>query len=107
MFLNIQMMKQSYKEKYEALLKEFEQYKLGSIEWSVEDFTSLKVEGFQITEEQAEMALADMIRHHDCNYGITWDTVDEYFSKYAEEVEIGTELWRETDKLKRKTNENN
>lgn len=91
-------MKQSYKEKYEALLKEFEQYKRESIKWSVEDFTSLEVDGQQISEENAQFALDDMIHHHDCNNGITWDTVEYYFSQYSEEAEEGKEAWRETNK---------
>jgi len=84
----------NYQEKYKKLLEEFETYKEESIKWSVEDFTSLEKDGYQITDDNAKQALNDMIRHHDCNYGITWDTVNYYFDKYADAVEEGTELWR-------------
>jgi len=83
----------NYKELYENLLKEFRQYKLESIKWGVKDFTSLEVDGQEISEENAQIALTDMIRHHDCNNGITWDTIDYYFSKYSNEVEEGKEAW--------------
>jgi hypothetical protein len=54
---------QNYQEKYEALLKEFEQYKKESIKWSAEDFYYLAEDmGYQITWEQCQEALEDMIK---------------------------------------------
>jgi hypothetical protein len=87
-------MKKDYKKLYEALKEEFEQWQFESIKWSVEDFTCLEKDGWQITEEQAQDALLHMIRKHDCEYGTTWTTVDYYYELYGEEVEEGTELWR-------------
>ena len=84
----------SWEEKYEDLKREFEQYKLESIKWSVEDFTSLEVDGWEISEDQAQDALEDMIRHHDCNNGITWITIDHYLRMYGEKVPEGEEQWR-------------
>jgi hypothetical protein len=68
----------NYQQKYEQLLAEFEQYKRESIKWSVEDF----MENGDITEEQAQQALEAMIQNHDANFGITWETVNEYKSHY-------------------------
>ena len=76
-----------YKAMYKALEQEFEQYKRESIKWSVEDFTMLEKEGWQITEEQAQEALEHMVRKHDCNNGITWETVDYFYELYGEENE--------------------
>lgn len=83
-----------YMKLYEDLLKEFEQYKLESVKWSVEDFTSLEVDGEEISEDAAQDALEDMIRHHDCNNGITWDSVTYYFHMYSTKVPEGDEQWR-------------
>ena len=70
-------------EKYEALLKEFEQYKRESIKWSVEDFTEYDHPRYTINEDQAQEALERMIRKHDACYGISWETVDYYISEYG------------------------
>ena len=75
-----------WKQKYEALKGEFEQYKLESIKWSVEDFTTLEKEGWSITEEQAQEALEEMIQGHDCTIGITWDTVHYYYEQFGTEL---------------------
>lgn len=73
-----------YKQKYEDLLAEFEQYKKESVKWGVEDFLSYDHPCYTITREQAELALEAMIDDHDCNYGICWDTVGDYIIKYGE-----------------------
>jgi hypothetical protein len=65
--------------KYEKLLEEFEQYKKESIKWDVNDFLDLEIEGYTITEKQAQEALEDMIYNHDCNHGITWETLYYYY----------------------------
>jgi len=70
-------------EKYEALLKEFEQYKKESIKWSVEDFTWYEHDKYTINEEQAQEALERMIQKHDAEYGISWQTVDYYIGEYG------------------------
>lgn len=70
-----------YKKLYEELKEEFKQYKRESIKWSVEDFT--EYEGYEITLEEAQKALEDMIRHHDANNGIHWDTLEYYLEKYG------------------------
>jgi len=83
-----------YQEMYEKLLAEFEQYKLESVKWGTLDFTSSEVDGMQISEDKAQDALEDMIRHHDCNNGITWVTVDHYLRMYGGKVPEGEEQWR-------------
>ena len=84
----------SWEEKYEDLKREFEQYKLESIKWSVEDFTTLEVDGEEISEEEAQSALENMIYMHDCNNGITWDDVYDYFHRHSVKVSEGEEQWR-------------
>lgn len=64
------------------LRDEFEQYKLESIKWSVQDFIELE-DDYDITEEQAQAALEEMIRKHDCNVGIDWYTVGYYKQQYG------------------------
>lgn len=83
-----------WKKKYEKLQEEFDQYKQEAIKWSVKDFTTLEIEGYSITEEQAQEALEHMIRKHDCTLGITWDTLDCYVQEYGTKVKKGEELWR-------------
>lgn len=83
-----------WKKKYRKLQKEFEQWKKESIKWSVEDFTTLEVDGYEISDQQAQEALEDMIHHHDCTIGITWDTLNYYLEQYGKQVETGKEAWR-------------
>ena len=71
----------NYEEKYNALLAEFEQYKKESIKWCIDDF--IDQDRYSITEEQAQRALEEMIQNHDCNYGITWNTLEYYINKYG------------------------
>lgn len=85
---------QAFLDKYKALEEEFEQYKRESIKWSTIDFMDLKKEGWEITEEQAGLALEDMIDAHDCNNGITWVDVDYWYEQHGSEVEEGKESWR-------------
>lgn len=77
-----------YKQKYEELLDEFEQYKKESIKWSKDDFLYLEMnDGWSITEDQAQDALEDMIYHHDANEGINWNTIDYYYQKHGTKSE--------------------
>lgn len=63
---------------------EFEQYKRESVKWSVEDFLGRAEDlNYELTDEQAQDALEDMIRKHDCTIGITWDTVDFWVDYYG------------------------
>ena len=75
----------NYEHKYKLLLAEFEQYKKESIKWSVEDFTEYDqvVDDYNITIEQAQKALEKMIRYHDCEVGITWETIDSYIEEFG------------------------
>lgn len=74
----------TYKQKYDSLLKEFEQYKKEAIKWSVEDFTEYG--GYKISKKKAQECLEDMIHHHDCNIGITWDTIQYYLETYGKRI---------------------
>jgi hypothetical protein len=62
-----------YKQKYEQLLAEFEQYKKESIKWSVSDFSD-----WGLSENQAKWALEKMMSSHDASIGITWDTLHHW-----------------------------
>ena len=73
----------NYQKKYEALLKEFEQYKRESVKWSVTDFTQYDHPTYTINEEQAQEALEMMINNHDANFGISWYQVEYYLSEYG------------------------
>ena len=74
----------SYKEKYEKLLKEFEQYKKESIKWSIADFLEYEMDdGWSITEEQAQKALEQMIKQHNALEGITWYDLEYYYKEYG------------------------
>lgn len=84
-------------DEWEKLKAEFEQYKLESIKWGIEDFIDLEVDGFEINEEQAQEALEEMIHQHDCNYGITWDSLSYYVEVFGTKVEEGKEKWRNNE----------
>jgi hypothetical protein len=73
----------NYQEKYESLLKEFEQYKKESVKWSVEDFTWYEHDTYTINEEQAQEALERMIYKHDAELGINWTTIEYYIEEYG------------------------
>jgi len=96
-----------WKTKYDKLLKEFEQYKKESIKWGVEDFTMLEVDGYEISDEQAQKALEAMIHDHDANYGITWADVEFYLGLFGAKVEEGKERWRKFLEIESETGDNN
>lgn len=73
----------NWKQEYETLQKKFEQYKIESIKWDADDFIYYELEGYTIDLEQSEAALKDMIKNHDAEYGITWNTVEYYITKYG------------------------
>lgn len=73
-----------YKEKYEALVKEFEQYKKESIKWSIQDFLDYECD-YKLTKKQAQIALEEMIREHDADHGICWIDVKYYIEKHGAE----------------------
>ena len=73
----------NYQEKYESLLKEFEQYKKESVKWGVADFIEYDHDRYTITEEQAQEALERMIYKHDATIGITWESIECYLSEYG------------------------
>ena len=57
--------------------------------WHIDDFEQQA----QVAEEPTGLMLFDrtkfqevlesMIQHHDCNIGITWDTIDFYLDEYC------------------------
>ena len=76
---------ENYKEMYEQLLAEFQQYKKESIKWSVQDFIEYNDSAYTIDKEAAQEALEDMIKHHDASYGINWNDVAYYIEEYGTE----------------------
>ena len=50
-----------------------------TVSWHIEDVhLQAKRNGKTITDEQARDILQAVKRQHDCNYGITWDTLDAH-----------------------------
>lgn len=42
-----------------------------------------------IDEEAADEILEDILNHHDCNYGVTWDVISSHIEdKYVDESKI-------------------
>lgn len=81
-----------WKKKYNQLVKEFEQYKKESIKWSIEDFEDIAIIGEECEDgiiktiydrSKFQYALELMIREHDCNYGIVWETIEDYLDEYC------------------------
>jgi hypothetical protein len=89
---------------YKDLEKKLKDRQDTSIGWSVEDFIHRAFELENLSDENTysdltienakkylekydpdkfEDALYDMIRHHDAEIGITWDTVDCYLDEYC------------------------
>ena len=84
--------------KYSDLQQKYDDLDSRSVTWSVIDFMSQEIDGWQISEDQAANALYDMIQNHDASIGISWNTVHEYIYRNGEEVEEGEEAWREYNK---------
>ena len=64
---------------YETFRAYHEQYEKESIKWDAVDFVHHgEIVDIEISEESAQEYLESMIENHDCNIGITWDTVEEY-----------------------------
>ena len=67
---------------YETFRAYHEQYEKESIKWDAVDFVNHgEIVDIEITEESAQEYLESMIENHDCNIGITWNTVEEYLWK--------------------------
>ena len=84
--LVVQMAKElkEAKAKIKLLEQQMRELRENAIIWGVEDFFSRAEDvGYIITEDQAAMALDDMMQHHDANNGICWDTVDYYLTQYG------------------------
>lgn len=65
------------------ILDEYEQRMKGAIEWTVIDMMGAAIwQGWELSETNAQKALEEMIENHDANFGITWETVTAYVSKY-------------------------
>lgn len=64
------------------LQKKFDDFRERSIAWGVDDFIARAEErGYTISKPVAEKCLKEMIRNHDCNYGISWETLDVYIQR--------------------------
>lgn len=76
-----------------AAVNELDQYELVdrrdsiAIVWCIEDVQSIRPD---LTDEQAGEVLSAVESHHDCNLGITWDTLcitaDEMFEEPEGEI---------------------
>ena len=63
------------KDKAMATLDSYWENKI-AVSWSTEDIITLAKQGGKVvTEEQAGEILQSVLHHHDCEYGITWETL--------------------------------
>ena len=76
------------------LVKELCDQLANSVTWGVEDFEQRAMENCDCEENNEtwketydegkfKKALSEMIRQHDCNNGITWDTINYYLDEYC------------------------
>ena len=69
---------------HNSLQSDFYQYQREAVKWSIEDFFhEAEAMEYDITREQAKDALLHMIQKHDCDLGITWETVRCYIEEYG------------------------
>lgn len=67
------------------ILDEYEKKMKGAVCWAPEDMIHMaKTEGWELSEDDAQEALEEMIDEHDCSVGITWETVSFYIDKYRQ-----------------------
>ena len=51
--------------------------------WNIEDVISrAKEKGKRVSKKAARIILDDVENYHDCNYGITWETLDYHTDSY-------------------------
>ena len=56
------------------------------IEWQKDDIIMRADDvNIFITEKDAQDILSRMVNSHDCNFGITWDTIDSCLQDYQKE----------------------
>lgn len=78
----------------ELVLAQLQELRKRSVIWSVEDFESRAIHQLDLgdddetwkekyDETKFDEALMQMIHDHDCNYGITWNHIDEYLDQYC------------------------
>lgn len=62
-----------------------------AIVWSTEDLKQYAEDlDMDLSQETLDNILDDLLHHHDCDHGITWDIVDTHMSKseYMEESQV-------------------
>ena len=65
-----------------ALLNDDAEGNTISIVWGIDDVMErAKQDEKEITEDQARKVLKMMKDNHDCNYGITWETISAYIDQ--------------------------
>lgn len=62
--------------------------KTAFILWQVEDVLNRADDGHEITVEEAEGIIEQLNENADCNYGITWDTLDHGIDNLLDEERI-------------------
>jgi hypothetical protein len=78
----------------ELALQIVQELSTGAIQWGIEDFKQRAIENLNLDDDDESWkqiydetkfpeALEQMIYHHDCNNGITWDTIDYYLDEYC------------------------
>lgn len=57
-----------------------------AIVWGTEDIlTKAKEKEIKLTEKEARLILKNLQRNHDCEYGITWETIDTAIEFFVSE----------------------
>lgn len=76
-------------------IKMIEDIKSTSVQWSVGDFADRakdmkgKKWGNFYDKKKFKPALKRMIHDHDCNHGITWETIDSYLDSDCKKTKHG------------------
>jgi hypothetical protein len=69
------------------LIQHLRSRKLALAVWSVEDVLMRAEElDVELTTEEAENVIGLIDSKQDCNYGITWDTIDIFIDEIKEEL---------------------
>lgn len=58
------------------------------IKWHIEDvIEEAEEDEIKLTKNEARKILQEVLRHHDCTIGITWDTLNAAIHAFKEDTE--------------------
>lgn len=92
--------KEDQKESFSKALSKYWEGKI-SLVWSYEDVLGRAEQiDMDISKESAEEIIEDVGAGHDCNAGVSWETLDAYLENYTEESDTRLEI-KEIDETNR------